>query len=34
MVKYLEKDGMGQYPTTRLRDIRVLEKAKGHGGGA
>ncbi len=29
MVKYLEKDPKGQYPTTRIYDIRVLEKSKG-----
>ena len=29
MVKYLEKDGKGQYPGTRISDIRVLEKKKG-----
>jgi cyclic pyranopterin phosphate synthase len=29
MVKYLEKDEEGQYPTTRITDIRVLEKVKG-----
>ncbi len=29
MVKYLEKDKAGQYPDTRLRDIRVLHKHKG-----
>ena len=29
MVKYLEKDDDGQYPQTKLRDIRVLEKRKG-----
>jgi cyclic pyranopterin phosphate synthase len=29
MVKYLEKDSAGQYPETRISDIRVLRKAKG-----
>lgn len=29
MVKSLEKDAQGQYPATRIRDIRVLEKRKG-----
>jgi cyclic pyranopterin monophosphate synthase len=29
MVKYLEKDGNGQYPDTRITDIRVLSKKKG-----
>lgn len=28
MVKYLEKDEGGQYPSTRISDIRVLEKVK------
>ena len=28
MVKYLEKDKDGQYPSTRISDIRVLKKAK------
>ena len=28
MVKYLEKDTRGQYPTTMLSDVRVLEKSK------
>jgi len=28
MVKYLEKDKGGQYPSTRISDIRVLEKVK------
>jgi cyclic pyranopterin phosphate synthase len=31
MVKYLEKDDGGQYPGTRIRDIRVLDKSKGGG---
>ena len=29
MVKYLEKDESGQYPETRITDIRVTEKVKG-----
>ena len=29
MVKYLEKDEMGQYPETRITDIRVIKKEKG-----
>ena len=29
MVKYLEKDQEGQYPETRITDIRVLRKIKG-----
>jgi len=28
MVKYLEKDDQGQYPFTRITDIRVLKKEK------
>jgi len=28
MVKYLEKDHQGQYPSTRISDIRVLRKEK------
>ena len=28
MVKYLEKDKDGQYPSTRISDIRVLKKVK------
>jgi cyclic pyranopterin phosphate synthase len=28
MVKYLEKDKMGQYPKTRISDIRVIKKEK------
>ncbi len=28
MVKYMEKDEEGQYPTTRISDIRVIEKRK------
>lgn len=31
MVKYLEKDEEGQYPTTSITDIRVLEKRKEEG---
>ena len=33
MVKYLEKDERGQYPATRMRDIRIVEKRKGEPGG-
>ena len=29
MVKYLEKDELGQYPETVITDIRVLKKKKG-----
>ena len=29
MVKYLEKDDRGQYPKTRITDIRVIRKEKG-----
>ena len=29
MVKYLEKDEAGNYPTTRIEDVRVIEKVKG-----
>jgi cyclic pyranopterin phosphate synthase len=29
MVKYLEKDDKGQYPKTRITDIRVIKKEKG-----
>jgi cyclic pyranopterin phosphate synthase len=29
MVKYIEKDAQGQYPYTRITDIRVLTKKKG-----
>ncbi len=29
MVKYLEKDEQGQYPNTRIADIRVVRKEKG-----
>ena len=28
MVKYLEKDNDGQYPCTRITDIKVIEKKK------
>jgi cyclic pyranopterin phosphate synthase len=28
MVKYLEKDESGQYPSTRISDIRVIKKTK------
>lgn len=28
MVKYLEKDEKGQYPTTKIADIKVLKKKK------
>ena len=28
MVKYLEKDDMGQYPSTRITDIKVVRKEK------
>jgi cyclic pyranopterin phosphate synthase len=28
MVKYIEKDKNGQYPSTRISDIRVLKKVK------
>jgi len=28
MVKYLEKDEGGQYPSTRISDIRVIKKTK------
>ncbi len=28
MVKYLEKDDMGQYPVTKITDIKVTEKKK------
>jgi cyclic pyranopterin phosphate synthase len=30
MVKYLEKDTAGQYPATRIQDIRVVRKVKAH----
>lgn len=33
MVKYLEKDELGQYPSTRINDIRVLRKEKDEGRG-
>lgn len=29
LVKPLEKDARGQYPTTRIEDLRVVEKVKG-----
>jgi cyclic pyranopterin phosphate synthase len=29
MVKYMEKNEAGQYPATRITDIRVIEKRKG-----
>jgi cyclic pyranopterin phosphate synthase len=29
MVKYLEKDENGQYPSTKIGDIRVISKKKG-----
>ena len=29
MVKYLEKDKRGQYPDTRITDVRVVRKSKG-----
>jgi cyclic pyranopterin phosphate synthase len=29
MVKYIEKDADGQYPTTNIKDIRVIKKEKG-----
>jgi cyclic pyranopterin monophosphate synthase len=29
MVKYLEKDKLGQYPSSKITDILVLEKRKG-----
>jgi cyclic pyranopterin phosphate synthase len=28
VVKYLEKDEQGQYPSTRMTDIRVIRKVK------
>jgi cyclic pyranopterin phosphate synthase len=28
MVKYLEKDSNGQYPSTAMTDIKVLRKTK------
>lgn len=31
MVKYLEKDEMGQYPGTAIQDVRVTLKEKGDG---
>jgi cyclic pyranopterin monophosphate synthase len=32
MVKYLEKDGSGNYPATAIEGIRVLRKVKGKAG--
>jgi cyclic pyranopterin phosphate synthase len=29
MVKYLEKDKEGQYPNTKITDIKVAKKIKG-----
>ena len=29
MVKYLEKDEMGQYPTTKITNIKVVSKEVG-----
>jgi cyclic pyranopterin phosphate synthase len=29
MLKYLEKDPSGQYPETKITDIRVVKKLKG-----
>ena len=29
MVKYLEKDELGQYPSTKITDVRVVDKRKG-----
>ena len=29
MVKGLEKDDAGQYPTTSITDVKVIEKVKG-----
>ncbi len=31
MVKYLEKDGSGNYPTTRIENVMVVRKVKGEG---
>jgi len=28
VVKYLEKDERGQYPSTKITDIRVIKKEK------
>ena len=28
-IKYLEKDGDGQYPSTVITDVKVTEKRKG-----
>jgi len=33
MTKKYEKDEQGQYPTTLIKEIRVVEKRKGTGGG-
>lgn len=33
MVKYLEKDDTGQYPSTMIRDVRIIKKSKGEPGG-
>ncbi len=30
MVKYIEKDELGQYPSTRITDLRVVSKRKGN----
>jgi len=30
-VKYLEKNKDGQYPATRISDVRVIRKVKGGG---
>ncbi len=30
MVKYLEKDEEGQYPETKISDVKVTEKRKDH----
>jgi molybdenum cofactor biosynthesis enzyme len=31
MVKYLEKDERGQYPSSKISEIKVDEKSKGEG---
>jgi cyclic pyranopterin phosphate synthase len=31
MVKYLEKNKYGQYPATRISDVKVVRKVKGGG---
>lgn len=31
VVKAYEKDGRGQYPSTRIEGIRVVSKVKGNG---